>query len=249
MAGHSKWANRIHRKTRQDKKRSALFNKLSRHIISAAREGGGDPETNHRLRMAVDEAKDADMPSDNIEYAIKRGTGEIEGVSFEPALYEGYGPGGIALMIDVLTDNANRTVAELRNLMKEGSANLGTPGCVAYMFERKGVIIIPKEAISEEKLFAVAVEAGAEDMLDDEDAWEIRTEPNDYQAVYDAVKAAGMAAERSEITMVPANTAPVPDDQALKVIRLLDALAEHEDVQHVFSNFEISDAIMAALEE
>ncbi len=249
MAGHSKWANRVHRKTRQDKKRSALFNKLSRHIISAAREGGGDPETNHRLRMAVDEAKDADMPSDNIEYAIKRGTGEIEGVSFESALYEGYGPGGIALMIDVLTDNAKRTVAELRNMMKEAGANRGSPGCVAWMFERKGVITVPKEAASEEELFAVVVEAGAEDLLDDDELWEIRTAPNDYQPVHDALKAAKLATERGEITMVPTNTTPVPDDQAPKVIRLLDALAEHEDVQHVFSNFEISDAIMAALEE
>ncbi len=249
MAGHSKWANRVHRKTRQDKKRSALFNKLSRRIISSAREGGGDPETNHKLWMAIDQARDADLPNDKIEYAIKRGTGEIEGVSYETVVYEGYGPAGIALMIDVLTDNAARAVAEIRNVMKDSGASLGSPGCVQWMFERKGVISVAKAAADEDGLFALAVDAGAEDMIDNEDSWEIRTEPAYYQPVYDALKGAGIKMERSEVTMVPANTTPVPDEDAPKVIRLLDALAEHEDVQQVFSNFEICDEILAALEE
>ena len=189
------------------------------------------------------------MPNDKIEYAIKRGTGEIEGVSYETVVYEGYGPVGIALMVDVLTDNTARTVAEIRNVMKDSGASLGSPGCVQWMFERKGVIVVEKGPADEDELFALAVEAGAEDMLDNEDSWEIRTAPNDYQPVYDALKGAGIKMERAEVTMVPANTTPVPDEDASKVIRLLDALAEHEDVQHVFSNFEISDEILAALEE
>ena len=249
MAGHSKWANRVHRKTRQDKRRSALFNKLSRRIISATREGGGDPDLNHKLRLAIDQAKAADLPSDKIEYAIQRGTGEIEGVSFESAVYEGYGPAGVALMIDVLTDNPARTVAELRNLMKSSHASLGSPGCVAWMFVRKGVITVPKQSAGEEELFAIAVEAGAEDLLDDDDSWEVRTGPSDYHPVYEALKAADIDIERAEVTMVPINTMPVPDEEAPRVIRLLDALDEHEDVQNVFSNFEISDAVLQALED
>jgi len=249
MAGHSKWANRVHRKGRQDRKRSKLFNKLSRRIISAAREGGGNPDMNYKLRAAIDQAQDADMPNDNIKYAIKRGTGEIEGVSYEPARYEGYGPAGIALMIDVLTDNANRTVAELRNLMKESGASLGSPGCVQWMFERKGVIVVSRDEVDEDELFRVAVEAGAEDIVDnDEDVWEVHTEPRDYQQVYEAFKAADIQMERSEVTMVPTSNTPVPDDEAVKVVRLLDELDEHEDVQNVFSNFEISDEIMLTME-
>jgi len=249
MAGHSKWANRVHRKGRQDRKRSKLFNKLSRRIISAAREGGGNADMNHKLRAAIEQAQDADMPNDNIEYAIKRGTGEIEGVNYESALYEGYGPAGIALMIDVLTDNANRTVAELRNLMKEWGGSLGSPGCVQWMFERKGVIVVSRGAVDEDELFSVAVEAGAEDILDDdEEVWEVRTEPEDYQRVYDAFKTIGIQMERAEVTMVPTSNTPVPDDEAAKVVRLLDGLDEHDDVQHVFSNFEISDEVMLAMD-
>jgi len=249
MAGHSKWANRVHRKGRQDRKRSKLFNKLSRRIILAAREGDSDPDINYRLRAAIDQAQDADMPNDNIEYAIKRGTGEIEGISYESALYEGYGPAGIALMIDVLTDNANRTVAELRNLMKEWGGSLGSPGCVQWIFERKGVIVVPRDEVDEDSLFSLAIEAGAEDILDDdEEVWEVRTEPGDYQQVYEVFKAAEIQMERSEVTMVPSSTAPVPDDEAPKVVRLLDELDEHEDVQNVFSNFEISDEVMLAMD-
>ncbi len=249
MAGHSKWANRVHRKGRQDRKRAKLFNKLSRRIISAAREGGGNPDINHKLRAAIDQAQAADMPNDNIEYAIKRGTGEIEGVSYESARYEGYGPAGIALMIDVLTDNPNRTVAELRNLMKECGASLGSPGCVQWMFERKGVIMVPRDKVDEDELFRVAVEAGAEDIIDsDEEVWEVRTEPEDYQQVYEAFKAAGIEMERAEVTMVPTTNTRVPDDEAVKVIKLLDRLDEHEDVQNVFSNFEISDELMLSME-
>ena len=249
MAGHSKWANRVHRKTRQDKKRSALYNKLSRRIMSAAREGGGgDPELNHKLRMAIDQAKAFQLPNDKIEFALKRGTGEIAGISYESAVYEGYGPAGVALMIDTLTDNPVRTVAELRNIMKSANASLGTPGSVAWMFARKGVISVPKDKVDEETIFTIAVEAGAEDVLDEDEAWEVRTDPQDYQAVHDALEAAGIERERAEVTMVPTTTTPVADSEAPKIIRLLDALDEHEDVQHVFANFEISDEALAALD-
>lgn len=248
MAGHSKWANRVHRKTRQDKKRGRLFGKLSRQIIVAARQGGGDPDHNARLRVAVEQAKAADMPKNNIENAIKRGTGEIEGVEYEHALYEGYGPAGIALMIDCLTDNSQRTVAEIRNLMKKLDASLGAAGCVTWMFEQKGVIVVPKQKADEDTVFTVAIETGAEDVLEEEDTWEIRTLPRDFTKIYEAVRAAQIPTERAEVTMVPITTAPVPDDQASKVLRLLAELSEHDDVQQVFSNFEIPDEILEKIE-
>ena len=248
MAGHSKWANRVHRKTRQDKKRGKLFGKLSRQIIVAARQGGGDPDHNARLRLAIEQAKAADMPKDNIENAIQRGTGEIEGAQYDHSLYEGYGPAGIALMIDCLTDNTQRTVAEIRSLMKKLDASMGNAGCVTWMFEQKGVIVVPKDEADEDTVFMVAIEAGAEDVLEEEDVWEIRTQPEDFAAVYEEVMAAEISTERAEVTMVPITTAPVPDDQATKVIRLLDELNEHDDVQHVFSNFEISDEILEKIE-
>jgi len=248
MAGHSKWANRIHRKTRQDKKRGKLFGKLSRQIIVAARQGGGDPDHNARLRLAIEQAKAADMPKDNIENAIKRGTGEIEGVEYQHALYEGYGPAGVALMIDCLTDNNQRTVAEIRSLMKRLDASLGDAGCVTWMFDQKGVVVVPKQEADEDEIFTVAIEAGAEDILEEEDVWEIRTQPQEFPGVFEAVMAAGISTERAEVTMVPITTAPVPDDQAAKVLRLLDELNEHDDIQHVFANFEISDEILEQLE-
>jgi len=248
MAGHSKWANRIHRKTRQDKKRGKLFGKLSRQIIVAARQGGGDPDHNARLRLAIEQAKSADMPKDNIENAIKRGTGEIEGVEYQHALYEGYGPAGVALMIDCLTDNNQRTVAEIRSLMKKLDASLGDAGCVTWMFDQKGVVVVPKQEADEDEIFTVALEAGAEDILEEEDVWEIRTQSQDFPEVYEAVRAAGISTERAEVTMVPITTALVPDDQAAKVLRLLDELNEHDDIQHVFANFEISDEILEQLE-
>ncbi len=248
MAGHSKWANRVHRKTRQDKKRGKLFAKLSKQITVAAREGGGDPEANARLRLAIEQAKAADMPKDNIESAIQRGTGETEGIEYEHALYEGYGPAGIALMIDCLTDNSQRTVAEIRSLMKKLDASLGAAGCVTWMFEQKGVIVVPKHQADEDAVFAAAIEAGAEDVLEEEDVWEIRTLPQDFSRAHEEVGAAGIPTERAEVTMVPITTAPVPDDQAKKVIRLLDELNDHDDVQHVFSNFEISDEILEEVE-
>jgi len=247
MAGHSKWANRIHRKTRQDAKRSKLFAKLSRVLIVAAREGGGNPDMNPKLRMAVAQAKAAAMPNDNIENAIKRGTGEIEGASYENALYEGYGPGGAALMVEVLTDNKQRTVAEVRNLLRNGGGNMGEAGCVMWNFESKGVIVLPKDAVDEETLFDTAVEAGAEDVLDEEDTWEVRTDPQDFAAVLEAIQAAGLEPDRAEVTMIPKTTTPVDDKEAPKLLRLLDNLNEHDDVQQVYANFEVSDEVLEAV--
>ncbi len=248
MAGHSKWANRVHRKTRQDKKRGKLFAKLSRQIIVAARQGGGDPEHNTQLRTAIEQAKVADMPKDNIENAVKRSSGEMDGMQFEHTLYEAYGPAGIALMIDCLTDNAQRTVAEIRSLMKKLDASMGDAGSVTWMFDAQGVIVVPKDEADEDTVFTVAIEAGAEDILEEDDTWEIRTQPQDFDRVYEAVNKTGIPTERAEVTMVPKTTTPVPDDQANKVLRLLDELNDHDDVQHVFSNFEISDEILEKME-
>ncbi|MBC7288988.1 MAG: YebC/PmpR family DNA-binding transcriptional regulator [Armatimonadetes bacterium] len=248
MAGHSKWANRVHRKTRQDAKRSKLFAKVSRQIIVAAREGGPDPEKNVKLRMAIEAAKAVSMPAENIERAIKRGTGQIEGVQYERALYEGYGPGGAALMIDVLTDNKQRTLSEIRHILRSAGGGLGEAGCVMWLFEQKGVIVVPKSEADEDTVFAVAIDAGAEDVIEEDDYWEIRTAPQDFASVVDAVRAAGIQFERAELTMMPTTTTQVPDEEAPKLLRLLDMLEDHDDVQHVYSNFEVSDEILDQVE-
>ncbi|MCD6352081.1 MAG: YebC/PmpR family DNA-binding transcriptional regulator [Armatimonadetes bacterium] len=248
MAGHSKWANRVHRKSRQDAKRSKLFGKLSRQIIVAARQGGPDPDKNIRLRLAIEAARAASMPADNIERAIKRGSGQLEGVAYEEATLEGYGPGGAALMIDILTDNRQRTLAEIRHIMRTADASLGEAGCVTWLFEQKGIVVVPRQGNDEETVFLAAADAGAEDIAEEEDYWEIRTSPQDFQQVLDALREAGIEPERAEVTMVPTTTTQVPDDQAPKLLRLLDALEDHDDVQHVYSNFEISDEILDQLE-
>lgn len=249
MAGHSKWANRVHRKTRQDSKRSNLFSKLSREIIVAAREGGGSPDTNIRLRYAIDAARSASMPNDNVDNAIKRGTGEVEGVVYEQVTYEGYGPAGVALMIACLTDNKQRTVAELRNILKKKDGSLGEPGSVAWVFEQKGVVTVSKEVIDEDTLFLAAADGGAEDIIaDDEEVFEVRCAPTDFNAVVEALKTAEIPYIRAEVTMLPTTSQAVPDEQALKLMNLLDQLDDHDDVQKVYANFEISDEMMDKLE-
>jgi YebC/PmpR family DNA-binding regulatory protein len=248
MAGHSKWANRVHRKTRQDAKRSNMFGKLSREIIVAAREGGGNPDMNIRLRYAVDAARSASMPNDNIDYAVKRGTGEVEGVVYESVTYEGYGPAGVALMISCLTDNKQRTVADLRSVLRKKDGALGEPGSVAWVFESKGVITVPKTATDEDTLFMAAAEAGAEDLIaDDEEVFEIRTPPTELNAVVEALRAQGVPYERAELTMIPTTSNMVPDDQAGKLLALLEDLEDLDDVQKVYANFEISDEMMDKL--
>jgi len=248
MAGHSKWANRLHRKSRQDAKRGKLFGKLSREIIVAARMGGGDPEINNRLRLAIQAARDASMPMDNIERAITRGTGGLDGESYEEITYEGFGPGGAALMLACMTDNKQRTVAEVRKILEKAGGNLGSTGSVAWMFEQKGVIVVSKgESVNGEELFDAAVEAGAEDVAEEDDYFEVPTDPRDFQAVHDALKAAGFEFERAEVTYVPSSSTPVPDDEATRLLNLLEALDEHDDVQKVYSNFEVSDDVMASM--
>jgi YebC/PmpR family DNA-binding regulatory protein len=248
MSGHSKWANRVHRKTRQDSKRSALFSKLSREIIVAAREGGGSPDTNIRLRYAIDAARAESMPNDNIDNAIRRGTGEVEGVTYEPVTYEGRGPAGVALMIACLTDNKQRTVAELRNLLRKKDGSMGEPGSVAWAFEAKGVITVPRADVDEEELFMQAIDAGAEDVLtDDEEFLEVRTAPQDFHKVTEALTAAGVPHERAELTMIPSSTTQVPDDQAGKLFSLLEDLEDQDDVQKVYAAFEVSDEALAKL--
>lgn len=248
MAGHSKWANRLHRKSRQDAKRGKLFGKLSREIIVAARMGGGDADINNRLRLAIQAARDASMPTDNIERAITRGTGALEGESYEEITYEGFGPGGAALMLACMTDNKQRTVAEVRKILEKAGGNLGSTGSVAWMFEQKGVIVVSKgDSVDGEKLFDAAVEAGAEDVAEEDDYFEVPTDARNFQAVHDALKAAGFELERAEVTYVPSSSTPVPDDEATRLLNLLEALDEHDDVQKVYSNFEVSDDVMASM--
>jgi YebC/PmpR family DNA-binding regulatory protein len=247
MAGHSKWANRIHRKSRQDAKRGKIFGKLSKEIIVAARLGGGDPAINNRLRLAVEAARNASMPLDNIDRAIKRGTGEIEGVSYEEITYEGYGPGGAAMMLTCLTDNKTRTVAEVRRLFDKAGGNLGEAGSVAWMFEQKGVIVINKsDRVDGDELLLAAADAGAEDVNEEDDYYEVVTDPRDYQAVHDALKEAGYEFERAELALVPKSNVPIPDDRAKSLLNLMESLDDHDDVQRVYSNFEVSDEALAA---
>ncbi len=249
MAGHSKWANRIHRKSRQDAKRGKMFGKLSREIIVAARLGGGDPLTNNRLRLAIEAARSASMPLDNIERAVKRGTGEVAGVQYEEITYEGYGPGGAAMMVACLTDNKQRTVAEVRSLFDKRGGRLGESGSVAWMFEQKGVIVINQGPnVDGERLFFLAADAGAEDVQEDEETYEVRVDPRRFQAVHDALQEAGYEFERAEVTFVPTTLTEVPDDKAKQLLSLLEALDEQDDVQKIHSNFEISDEVLAAME-
>ena len=248
MAGHSKWANRIHRKSRQDAKRGKLFSKLAREIIVAARLGGGDPEINNRLRLAIEAARGASMPVDNIERAVKRGSGESGEASYEEITYEGYGPGGAAMMLTCLTDNKTRTVAEVRRLFDSAGGNLGEAGSVAWMFEQKGVIVVNRGGkVDGDELLLAAADAGAEDVNEEDEYYEVVTEPRDYQAVHDALKEAGYEFERAELTFVPKSSVPVPDDRAKSLLNLMEKIDDHDDVQQVYSNFEVSEEAMAAV--
>jgi YebC/PmpR family DNA-binding regulatory protein len=248
MAGHSKWANTVHRKTRQDARKSKVFAKMSRLITLAARDGGGNPDMNPRLRLVMDKARAAAMPTDNINHAIKRGTGEIEGVNYESAVYEGYGPSGVALMIEVLTDNKTRTVADLRRILKVDGGAMSEAGSVTWMFEQKGVIIVPRDKVDADELFMAAVDAGAEDVIEDEEMLEVRTPPKLFPQVYEALRALDVETERAEVTMIPTATKEVTDEDAPKVLKLLDDINDNDDVQQVFANFEISDEVLERIE-
>ena len=248
MAGHSKWANIQHRKGAQDAKRGKLFTRLIREITVAARMGGSDPATNPRLRAAIDKALGSNMTKDVIERASKRGAGELEGASYEEVRYEGYGPNGIAIMVDCMTDNRNRTVAEVRHVFSKRGGNMGTDGCVAFMFNQKGIISLPS-GLDEDAVMEVALEAGAEDIITNDDgSIDVFTTPDDYAAVKDALDAAGFAAQSAEVTMHPDNTVSLDLDDAQKAIAMIDAFEELDDVQQVYSNADFSDEVMAQLD-
>jgi YebC/PmpR family DNA-binding regulatory protein len=247
MSGHSKWHNIKIRKQAQDQKKGKVFGKLSREIIVAAKEGGGDPDTNNRLRVAIEKARAAGMPQDNVKRAIQRGTGDVEGISYEQAVYEGYGPGGVAIMVYVLTDNRNRVVGELRSIFSRQGGNLGEANCVAWLFDQKGVIIVPADAASEDTLLEAALEAGAEDMQVDDTSFEIRTAPGDLDAVKQALDSSGIPYESAELTMLPQTRVSLEEKQAQQVLRLMDALEDQDDVQQVYANVDIPEQIMEAI--
>jgi len=248
MAGHSKWANIRHRKGRQDAKRSKIWSKCSRAIIVAAKNGGGDPAMNLTLRYAIDEAKAANMPKDTIQKAVYKGSGDADGVSYEEIRYEGYGPHGVAVMLDLLTDNRNRTAGEIRRMFDKHNGNLGATGCVAYMFEQKGELYLERSKIDEEALMDLALEAGAEDIADEGEAWRIVTGPSEYTAVRDAIAGAGLEIDSASLSMVPDNTVALVGDDAQKLMNFMEALEDHDDVQKVHANFDISEEEMAKLD-
>ncbi len=247
MSGHSKWSSIKHKKGATDAKRGKIFTKLIKEITVAARLGGSDPDGNPRLRAAIAAAKAENMPKENIERGIKKGTGELEGVSYEEANYEGYGPGGVAVLVDCLTDNKNRTVADVKHLFERHGGNLGEPGCVAWMFEKKGLIVFEKEKIDEEQLLDLALEAGAEDVNEQETEFEVIVSLSDFEAVKKAVDVAELPYTFSEVTMIPKNTVGVEGKKAQQILNLMQALEDHDDISHVYANFDMSDEVMEAL--
>ena len=241
MSGHSKWATIKHKKGALDAKRGKLFTKLIKELTVAARMGGGDPSGNPRLRKAVADAKGQSMPNDTITRAIKRGTGEIEGAAYEEVLYEGTGPSGTLYLVEGMTDNRNRTVAEVRHIFSKNGGNMGESGSVGWMFDKKGYIVIDKAAKSEDELFEIAIEAGADDVKDDGDVWEVLTAPENFEAVHDAIKKAGVAPQAAEISMIPQNYVHLEGSDASQMMKLYDALDDNDDVQKVYANFDIDE--------
>ncbi len=244
MSGHSKWSTIKHKKGAADAKRGKIFTKLIKEITTAARIGGGDISGNARLRKAIDDAKAANMPSDNMDRAIKKGTGEIEGVIYEEIIYEGYGPEGVAVFLEVMTDNRNRTVAEIRHLFTKHNGSLGENGCVAWMFDSVGLIVVDKANATEEQLFEVAAEAGADDIRDEGDCFEIHTPVDSFDPVATAIKKAGIKTESSELTRIPQTTVTLTGKSAETMLKLYYALDDHDDVQKIYANFDIPDEIM-----
>ncbi|MFV0421239.1 YebC/PmpR family DNA-binding transcriptional regulator [Oleidesulfovibrio sp.] len=248
MAGHSKWKNIQHRKGRQDAKKSKAFTKVAKEIIIAAK-GGGDPASNSRLRSAIAAAKAVNLPKDKIDTAIKKGTGELAGGDIFELVYEGYGPGGIAFLIEVATDNKNRTVAEVRHILTKSGGSMGEAGCVGWMFDKKGVLTFTKESYTEDQLMEIGLEAGCDDVVDEGDSWAVHVDPSSFEDAKAAFEAAGATAESIELASIPQNTIEVDADAAKKLLRLVDALEENEDVQNVFANFDIPEAVLAELED
>jgi YebC/PmpR family DNA-binding regulatory protein len=248
VSGHSKWHSIKHAKGAADAARGKLFARLARQIEVAARQGGGDIEGNPTLRTMVQKARDGSMPKDNIERAIKRGTGELEGVTYEQVNYEGYAPHGVAVYVETLTDNRNRTGAEVKNVFTRNGGSLAEPGAVSWQFERKGVIILEKAAASEDDLMLAALEAGAEDIEDQGDTWQVTTPPTDLHTVRTALEEAGIAFTSADLTMLPSQSVPLDDASAAKsVLRVIDGLEEHDDVQNVYANFDIPDTVLSTV--
>jgi YebC/PmpR family DNA-binding regulatory protein len=248
VSGHSKWSTIKRKKGAVDAKRGKIFTRLIKEITVAARMGGGDPDGNPRLRAAVASAKTENMPKDNIERAIKKGTGELEGAVYEEITYEGYGPGGVAVLVDCMTDNKNRTVADIRHFFSKSGGNLGESGCVSWMFDKKGTILVDKETIGEEELMDRALEAGATDILEEDNVFQVETEPDDFEMVRENLEADGIQFLEASVAMVPQNTVDITDEKtARQILKLLENLEDHDDVQNVFANFDIPDEIMEAV--
>lgn len=247
MSGHSKWSTIRRKKGAADAKRGKMFTRLIKEISVAARLGGGDPEGNPRLRAAIASARAENMPKENIERAIKKGTGELEGVSYEEGTYEGYGPGGVAVMVEVLTDNRNRTIAEIRYHFSKHNGNLGESGCVSWMFQQKGLILFDKNRVEEEKLIEVVLDAGAEDVREREREFEVITDPGQYEDVKRAVKDAGLEYSFAEVTMIPQSTVQLRGREAEQMLKLMEGLEDSDDIQRVYANFDIPDEVMERL--
>ncbi|MEN2986619.1 MAG: YebC/PmpR family DNA-binding transcriptional regulator [Thermodesulfovibrionaceae bacterium] len=247
MAGHSKWAQIRHKKAQVDARKGKIFTKLVREITVAARLGGGDPEKNPRLRVAIDKAKEVNMPMENIKRAIMKGTGELLGTTYEEAVYEGYGPGGVALLIEVLTDNRNRTVSEIRHILSKHGGSLGESGCVSWIFEKKGYILVDKKAVDEDTLLSVALEIGVEDVKNDpkEDNYEIIVAPEDLKTVKTKIEQAGIPVALAEVTMLPKSYIPIDGQVAEQMLKLIDTLEDHDDVQNVYANFDLPEETMS----
>ncbi len=244
MSGHSKWKTNKGKKNAADAKRGAMFTKLIKELVVVARDGGGNPETNSRLRAVMQKAKECNMPMDNIKNAIKRGTGELPGIVYESVMYEAYGPGGVALLIEALTDNKNRTTAEVRNIMSKKGGNMAGAGSVSWMFTMKGYFLVEKSQANEDDLLNIVLDAGAEDMKSDDKNFEIFTAPANFEKVKQAIEAKGIKTQDAEVTMIPSSSVKVTGNDAKNVLGLVEALEEHDDVQQVYANFDIPDEIM-----
>ncbi|NLY41380.1 MAG: YebC/PmpR family DNA-binding transcriptional regulator [Desulfovibrionales bacterium] len=246
MAGHSKWKNIQHRKGRQDAKRGKAFTKVTKEIILAAK-GGGDPDMNARLRAAIEAAKAVNLPKDKIDTAIKKGTGELASAALEEIMYEGYAPGGVAILVEAVTDNKNRTVAEVRHILSKNGGSMGSAGCVAWMFDTKGVFAFDKEHYTEDQLVEVGLEAGVEDVLDDDDSWQVQCAPEDFHTARAAFEAAGITFLSADLSRIPQNMVAVDVETGRKVLKLYDALEDNDDVQNVYANFELPPELLAEI--